>query len=344
MASVASQEIRNNRATCGCWKTYSQHRARIGEEISRAAFASRAASNQAELTFCALGAGNLNDIDLGQLLSLFGQIHLVDIDRSAVENGIERQAAQSADVKRAIAQKRIVVHAPFDVTSVAHLLCGDESTADSKEELSQRVVRALSSQSARSDIATNVDAAHGGLEATMDVVVSLSMVSQLIRQVQEAFRGNSSQWHPIADLIVDAHLKLMNRLLNPGGSALLVTDVIGATTGAQELLNLTSQTSGEVEQTSQQLIEQGKHFPFLTPREVVIRLSTLNRVFHVSTSPFWLWDISQNVRYMCSCVHWLKTTEASDDGAQQANVPLSYRINQFMQRTGVALTSLGHPP
>jgi len=56
-------------------------------------------------TLAVLGAGNLNDLDLGALQGSYEAIHAIDVDADSVRLGIERQSA------------RVELHAPVDLTA-----------------------------------------------------------------------------------------------------------------------------------------------------------------------------------------------------------------------------------
>src|SRR4051812_19596195 len=59
---------------------------------------------------CVLGAGNAYDLELERLLTLFAEVHLVDIDKSAVE----RARARVPEGPRS----RLFVHAPLDLSGM----------------------------------------------------------------------------------------------------------------------------------------------------------------------------------------------------------------------------------
>jgi hypothetical protein len=59
---------------------------------------------------CVLGAGNCHDLDLTHLATLFGEIHLVDIDAAAIEGARDRQDETT--------KSRIVCHAPIDLSGL----------------------------------------------------------------------------------------------------------------------------------------------------------------------------------------------------------------------------------
>ena len=72
-------------------------------------------------SLCVLGAGNCNDLDLGSLHCTFREVHLVDLDREALEAAVARQRPSDASCIR--------LHAPHDLTGVVDELAHGSSAA-----------------------------------------------------------------------------------------------------------------------------------------------------------------------------------------------------------------------
>src|SRR5260370_41422910 len=85
------------------WHLYAEHRAPV-----TAAIVKSAAGEGARL--CLLGAGRCNDVDLEQLLLTFAEIHLVDIDKSALAQAVARHDPA--------VRARLHVHAPVDLSGL----------------------------------------------------------------------------------------------------------------------------------------------------------------------------------------------------------------------------------
>ncbi|MCA9198599.1 MAG: hypothetical protein KDA87_13720, partial [Planctomycetales bacterium] len=81
---IEIQQRDRNQRTRGEWANYSHHRQKISDLLARFAPANR---------ILCLGAGNCNDLDLKTLLSTFGELVLVDIDQTALQQGVQSQAA-----------------------------------------------------------------------------------------------------------------------------------------------------------------------------------------------------------------------------------------------------------
>jgi hypothetical protein len=96
------RHIRSNRQTRDAWERCAAHRRKIHALIS-------AAECAAGSRLCVLGAGNCNDLDLRTLEADFAEVHLVDLDREAIEAGVERQLLCGSTL--------LVVHAPCDLSS-----------------------------------------------------------------------------------------------------------------------------------------------------------------------------------------------------------------------------------
>ncbi|EAQ77369.1 class I SAM-dependent methyltransferase [Blastopirellula marina] len=91
---------KRNLDSAGDWKRYASHRRHTTRLILDAAPAKSS-------RLCLLGAGNCNDIELTALSRTFREIHLVDLDKDAVEQGLKRQFSGL--------QGKIIIHAPVDL-------------------------------------------------------------------------------------------------------------------------------------------------------------------------------------------------------------------------------------
>ena len=72
-----------NRSTRKNWDFFSRHRNRIMDLLG--------AESRRQGKAAILGAGNCNDLDLRQLASECGEVHLFDLDREAMEQALRRQ-------------------------------------------------------------------------------------------------------------------------------------------------------------------------------------------------------------------------------------------------------------
>ena len=107
---IADLSSADNRSTADCWKHFENHRQRVGKVLSE-----ELGRQPTVGSLSVIGAGNVNDVDLVDLLSRTAEIRLVDWDADAVLSGVRRQLSSSAS-------DRIRLFTSEDVTGVGHLL------------------------------------------------------------------------------------------------------------------------------------------------------------------------------------------------------------------------------
>lgn len=84
-----ARHLESNRQSRDAWARYAPHRARVTAIVMNLLPAGG--------RLCVLGAGNLNDLDLPQVLARAGAIELVDIDTDAMEAALRRQSLDDDD-------------------------------------------------------------------------------------------------------------------------------------------------------------------------------------------------------------------------------------------------------
>ena len=72
---ISADQARQNLTTRNQWQLYASHRGEIEKLIVPDSRGRR---------ICVLGAGNCNDLDLKWLSEVYGEVHLVDLDRTAL--------------------------------------------------------------------------------------------------------------------------------------------------------------------------------------------------------------------------------------------------------------------
>jgi hypothetical protein len=192
-----------NRETAERWQQYSEHRARV---TALAPGGERCAI---------LGAGNCNDLDLGQLAARYREVHLVDLDAEALERARSRQPAAVAE--------RLVLHAPVDLSGALHRL-----PSFRRRTLTPAELGALPQASA--------DAAVAAIGGGFDTVLSACVLSQIMHSCNEALGPEAEQLQIIACALVVAHLRTVGQLLAPGGTGVIVTDTVSSDSYALEEL------------------------------------------------------------------------------------------------------------
>jgi len=194
---VCSEQIAANRSGLPHFELFASHRRRLTDLVVRAAESSSA-------RLCVLGAGNGYDLDLPRLLEAFKEIHLVDLDKQALE-GLKRRIPPER-------QADITVHAPVDLSGIlARLRDWKERRLDPEQLIrwpytaTERIVN---------EIGQN-----------FDVVASTCVLSQMQLGLVQAL-GETHPFFQAARFTVNvAHLRTLCRLLAPGGRAVLATDV-----------------------------------------------------------------------------------------------------------------------
>jgi hypothetical protein len=195
--AVAGQ-VASNRSAVGHEGHFLGHRAHLTREID--ARAPEGGGGR----LCLLGVGNANDVDLEALMTRYGEIHLVDIDREAVG----RARARLTEAQRG----RLVVHAPVDASGIFDRLEEWSRTppppaAIREEELAAvgRVVEAL--------------------PGPFDVVVSCCMLTMLQLVLLEVVGDRNLRFEDLRAAVGRIHVRTLASLLAPSGVALLVTDL-----------------------------------------------------------------------------------------------------------------------
>jgi SAM-dependent methyltransferase len=160
---------------------------------------------------CILGAGNCNDLRLTELARGFGEIVLVDIDEDALERGFVGAFGQRPG-ERPDLDARVVLRGDVELTGIVGQLAHD-----SESELSTIVERAFTAPAPP-------------IGQDFDVVVSCCVLTQLIALPVDALGDKHPDLTRVALAVRTGHLRLMARLLRPGGHAVLITDVVSSDT------------------------------------------------------------------------------------------------------------------
>jgi len=198
LAAAVAEQIASNASVLGHEASFAAHRARLTREIVERA----PASGRGRL--CLLGAGNANDVDLDALAARFAEIHLVDVDPTA----IARAAARAAPETRA----RLVAHAPLDASGMF-----DRFDAWAADPPPAAAFDGL--------VADAVARVAGALPGPFDVVVSCSLLTQLQLVLVQVVGDRNPRFADLREVLNRAHVRALGALLGPAGVALLVTDL-----------------------------------------------------------------------------------------------------------------------
>ncbi|MEX0712462.1 MAG: hypothetical protein WD278_08940 [Pirellulales bacterium] len=241
MNRLTAEQVRRNLAGRDRWQAFEGHRRRVTELLTGTA---RSAADR----LCVLGAGNANDIDLGQLTSAFAEVHLVDLDSEALDFGLLRQQPAMRD--------RIHLHRQVDVTGAWDLLAAWSPealpTPDEIDRCIERVTRF----------------AGPALPAPFDAAASVCLVSQLVEGAVAALGHHHARLLELIVAIRTSHLRMLAQLVRPGGRGLLVTDFVSSDT----VPGLADASEQDLPAMAGRLLEAGNFFHGLNPQ-------VLHRVF-----------------------------------------------------------------
>lgn len=268
MNHLAALQAELNAQTRDDWLRFGRHRRAVTDLLV-------GGPSLAEGRLCVLGAGNTNDVDLSILTQVFREVHLVDLDFDAMRQGLERQGASD--------NPSVVCHGGVDVTGVLDIMAGwspttpitDADLAACKEAPLQSVAR--------------------NLPAPFDVAASSCLLSQLIFGIVRT----AGEEHPRFIEAVQAtrlgHLRLLADLVTPGGSGVLVTDVVSSDSFPP--LAITPEEQLPVVLT--ELIRQRNFFHGLNPAVVLEVMRTdpslAEQITVRESAPPWLWDLGARV-------------------------------------------------
>ena len=139
----------------------------------------------------------------------FREIHLVDLDAVALERAVQRQP-------RAVRDK-LILHAPIDLSGALGRLAAFRGRSPSDEEVAR-----LPSESVESVVRA--------LAGRFDVVLSACVLSQLMHGHAVALGQGNPQLPLLSCVLGLAHVRSLMRLLEPGGTAILITDMASSDT------------------------------------------------------------------------------------------------------------------
>jgi len=202
MNPLVTEQQRRNRESRNGWDLYAHHRDRVTSLLLDAA------AYQPAGRLCVLGAGNCNDLDLQRLLVRFRQIELVDLDGDSLAVGCGQQGlGQDA---------RIVLHPDVDLTGIYPGLSAFRTPAPSASEIDALAAAARS-------------AGFPMIPSAGDVVASVGLLSQLVDSILTTV-PDPQRALPLIQSVRHRHLVLLAQQTRPGGTGVLVTEVVSSDT------------------------------------------------------------------------------------------------------------------
>ena len=184
------------------WTLFTGHRQRLSAALLACAPASGG-------RLCILGAGKCNDVDLERLAEVYAEIHLVDIDPSAVASAVARQSPT--------VRARLRPQVPLDLAGLSPKRIGKwQRKAPTSSEL------------AAFESAT-VAATVSRLPGPFDVVASACILTQLSFALRQTLGERHALVGPLRSALLSTHLRSLVGLLKAGGSGVFATDVTSST-------------------------------------------------------------------------------------------------------------------
>jgi hypothetical protein len=275
-----------NRETAENWGHFQSHRRRVTDLITGLAGSEPAGELAGDLAI--LGAGNGNDLALDEIVPRFQRVHLIDIDREAIERARDRQSPEVA--------QRLQLHAPVDLGGGLGEVGKFRRRTATPAELG-----ALPGAATRAALAA--------VPQRFQAVASTCLLSQLVHGCQQLLGDDHAQIQEIACAVVVAHLRVLGQLLVPGGRALLITDMVSSDTYPLEELWSQRSPWGLVAE----LETSGNHLSGTTPkflRRIVNTdpvIAPLTGLVELETP--WLWALSDEETYL---VYALRFTRVAD--------------------------------
>lgn len=261
-----------NATTRAHWDRYAAHRRRVTTLL-------RAGGN-GQGRLCVLGAGNCNDLDLAALLQRHREVHLVDLDREAVEAGVARQRLPSGAAVR--------VFAPVD--ALARLGALQQRAPDAP--LDDADVAAYAEAPARELPAQ--------LDGPYDAVASCCLLTQLIDTLVHRFGETHPRFAALVQAVRLGHLRLLASLAAPGGVAVLVTDFLSS----EAYPPLSTLAPPMLGRALAEQVQKGNVFHGVHPGALMQALRgdavLAARAEAIETAQPWVWDIGARHYAVCA--------------------------------------------
>jgi hypothetical protein len=285
---LLARQAELNNETESNWSLYRAHRERVTQ------LTLSAISHHPYARVCILGAGNCNDLALTEVEQRAAEIWLVDIDEAALERGLARhrmlrqpQAPKSA---------RLVTKVGIDLTGLAATFLESPETS-----MPTALERAMTGPIL--DIAS-----------PFDVVVSAGLLTQLLSLPIEALGKAHPQLTPLVLAVRTGHIRLMARLLRPGGHGILVTEVVSSDTAPA----LKNATEAELPQLLADTIATHNFFTGMSPAGLVKVMRTdpwlAAAITEPSSSGPWRWQIAPSRAYLVIALMFRRLREPLRDG------------------------------
>jgi hypothetical protein len=280
------RQIKFNAESRGQWDAFAGHRRRVSDLLG--------APDGPRGRLCVLGAGNCNDLDLPALLELHRELYLVDLDREALERGVTRQGVAG--------HSSLHLLGGFDLTGMHGVIEGWSPRA----VISDEDIAALGECPARR-IASAVP-------GPFDLVASTCLLRPLIGEAYHAVGQGHPRFSELVRAIRLGHLRLLTRLVAPGGSAILISDIVSSAT----LPELGSLPDSALPGLLPRLVRERNFFHGVSPTSLASSIQRdpimRTRVIGQEPIPPWRWRLHSRV-YLVWALRYLIGVDARANDA-----------------------------
>jgi hypothetical protein len=276
MSGWIDLQVRDNAESRDRWDLYASHREAVTQLLVQSAPATPG-------RLCILGAGNCNGLDLNALLAGYREVHLVDLDGEALKFGVKRQGVGD--------RTAVSAHGGVDVTGVLARMAAWSSQATVEP----------------GDLAACVEApvqrVRPLLPGRFDVTASVGLLSQLMLAVVQTLGEQHRHFVDALRAVRLGHLRLLADLTVPGGTGVLITDLVSSDT----FPTLASVPQNALAGVLAQLIQAHNFFHGVNPAAIAaaIRADPIlaDRVSKLESVPPWLWNFGPRT-YAVVALNW----------------------------------------
>jgi hypothetical protein len=267
MTSVMSpflqlQQTRNSQTRDG-WHLFTEHRQQVMNLLRRE-------GDSPTGWLCLLGAGNCNDVDLQLLQRRYSRIDLVDWDRAALIDGVGRQLGTAGNC--------VQIQGGIDFTAIA-----DELARWCEHPPSESQIDELGHRAEVAELPEGIGQA--------DTAASLCVLSQLIELCSTALGRDHPRLPQLVQAVRRGHLRQLAGRLRPGGTGVVVTDLVSSDT-APDLMRA---NQADLSPLVHRLLSQGNFFLGLHPMSLLEDFRTDGQLQRMATlcnvGPPWLWQM-----------------------------------------------------
>jgi hypothetical protein len=197
VAELVREQVEANESGAAHRTAFQSHREHLTALLT-------ARAGDGALRLCLLGAGNCNDVDLSALLERYREVHLVDLDASALERALGSVTGNAGS--------RLFLHAPVDVSGVL-----DKIERWGRMQLTPAELMGHAEETTRSLVSR--------LGAPFDVVASTCLLTQIQRAPVAVLGDSHRLFQAVRHTLSVTHLRVLHGLAAKGGRSLLVTDL-----------------------------------------------------------------------------------------------------------------------